>query len=115
MSIRNAKIYVRNICNGLVKFDPKNEYRYKMRTKLLLQQFDVLSEWIKDIISKVEKRKRILISHDQGIRYYCGEFGFRHLLPLEPYITARNSPKKVHPMEEPVLLSAQGAGQNCLG
>ncbi len=75
-SPQNAAVYVNNIIKALAGIDPEHKDAYQARGKLYLQQLRVLDAWIREQVSTIPARQRILVTTHDAFNYYCREYNF---------------------------------------
>ncbi|WP_321496078.1 metal ABC transporter solute-binding protein, Zn/Mn family [uncultured Desulfobacter sp.] len=75
-SPQNAAVYVNNIIKALAGIDPENKDAYQARGKLYLQQLRVLDAWIREQVSTIPSRQRILVTTHDAFNYFCREYNF---------------------------------------
>lgn len=80
-SVSNAKIYIRNIANALIKIDPKNESYYEENTRKYLEELTNLDESIRRSVDKVDLQKRKIITAHDAFGYFGNSYGIQFLSP----------------------------------
>jgi len=80
-SVSNAKIYIRNIANALIKIDPKNESYYEENTRKYLEELTNLDESIRRSVDKVALQKRKIITAHDAFGYFGNSYGIQFLSP----------------------------------
>ena len=80
MSPLNAKIMVRNICDGLVQVDPGNRAFYEENRDAYLQELTELDQDIREALSGVTNR-RFMVYHP-SFGYFAKEYDLT-MLPVE--------------------------------
>jgi zinc/manganese transport system substrate-binding protein len=100
-SIANARIYVANIRDGLMKVDPTGAGIYDTNAKSYLVELDALEKDVRAAISKIPvDRRKIIINHD-AFGYFGDAYGMEFIAPgglstdSEP--SARGCRKNHHP------------------
>jgi zinc transport system substrate-binding protein len=78
-SLRNAKVMVQNIYEGLVELDPENEEHYKQNRDSYLAELDALDEKIAS--SLVGESRKIMAYHDSWA-YFAKDYGLE-IIPIE--------------------------------
>ena len=81
-SIPNAKVYVTNISNALVAADPADADFFRERTKLYLEQLDVLDHEVRETVAKIPPERRKVISTHDAFGYFAAEYGIHFIAPL---------------------------------
>ncbi len=80
-SIANAKIYVTNIRDGLVKVDPDGRAAYAANATAYLAKLDALEADVKAAIERIPAdRRRIITTHD-AFGYFGAAFGMEFIAP----------------------------------
>jgi zinc/manganese transport system substrate-binding protein len=80
-SIANAKIYVRNIRDGLSKADPAGKAIYETNATAYLAKLDALEADVRAAIAKIPaERRRIITSHD-AFGYFGETYGIELISP----------------------------------
>jgi len=80
-SIANAKIYVGNIRDGLVKVDPDGRAAYAANATAYLARLDALEADVKAAIERIPPdRRRIITTHD-AFGYFGAAFGMEFIAP----------------------------------
>ena len=75
-SPKNVAVYVNNITEAAVAFDPPNSEEYHARAKLYLQQLRVLDAWIREQVARIAPERRILVTTHDAFNYFCREYKF---------------------------------------
>jgi len=79
-SVRNAEIMAENICEGLIKADPKNREYYDSKKNKYLKELDELDKEITGIIS--EKKNKEFIVYHPAFAYFSRDYGLKQI-PVE--------------------------------
>lgn len=79
MSPTVALIYVDNIRDAFVKYDPQNAAVYKANADAYKQKLEAVIEPIKSELSKVPESKRWLVSSEGAFSYLARDFGLKEL------------------------------------
>jgi zinc/manganese transport system substrate-binding protein len=80
-SIADARIYVANIRDGLVKVDPAGASIYDTNTKSYLADLDALEKEVRAAIAKIPvDRRKIIINHD-SFGYFGDAYGMEFIAP----------------------------------
>jgi zinc/manganese transport system substrate-binding protein len=80
-SAANAKIYVSNILDALVKFDPVHKDYYTQRAEQYLQQLTALDLKIRAAIDTVPPHKRKIITAHDAFGYFGNAYGIQFFAP----------------------------------
>jgi len=76
-SVKNAKIMVENIYNGLIKVDTKNENYYRKNKENYINELENLDAEISKIMEKT-KSKKFIISHP-AFGYFAKDYGLKQI------------------------------------
>lgn len=94
-SIANAKVYVANIRDGLVKRDPAHAAEYETRAKAYLADLDALEAEVRATIAKIPPaRRRIITTHD-AFGYFTAAYGLTFIAPQGVSTDSEASPRDV--------------------
>lgn len=96
-SVANAKLYVANIRDGLIKADPAGKESYQRNAAAYLARLDALESEIKNTIDKIPaSRRRIITTHD-AFGYFSTAYGMDFISPsgvsTESELSARDVAK----------------------
>jgi zinc/manganese transport system substrate-binding protein len=81
-SIPNAKIYIANIRDGLIKADPAGKKAYEANAARYLAALDALDAELRTALAKLPpERRRIITSHD-AFGYFGDAYGIAFIAPL---------------------------------
>jgi len=80
-NIANAKIYVMNIRDALIKADGAHAAHYKTHAEKYLQELDTLDAWVKAQIASVPNNKREVITSHDAFQYFGKAYGVRFIAP----------------------------------
>jgi zinc/manganese transport system substrate-binding protein len=94
-SVANAKIYVANIRDGLVKADPAGKEVYEANATAYLAKLDALEGEVKAAMAKIPaQRRRIITTHD-AFGYFSAAYGVEFIAPEGVSTEAEASAKDV--------------------
>jgi zinc/manganese transport system substrate-binding protein len=80
-SVANAKIYVTNICDGLMQVDPAGASIYDTNAKSYLTKIDALEKEVKEGIARIPvDRRKIITTHD-AFGYFGDAYGMEFIAP----------------------------------
>jgi zinc/manganese transport system substrate-binding protein len=80
-SVANAKIYVANILDALIKADAAGKSEYEANASAYIGKLDALEKEIKDGVSRIPAaRRRIITSHD-AFGYFKAAYGIDFIAP----------------------------------
>jgi ABC-type Zn uptake system ZnuABC Zn-binding protein ZnuA len=77
MSAANGIIYIENIKNALVEFDPANKEVYEFNYGVYRKLLEELDTYIAEQIKKIPEKRRILITSHDAFEYYGRRYGLR--------------------------------------
>lgn len=80
-SIADAKLYVKNILDGLIAADPEGESTYRGNAKDYLAKLDALEKEVMAEIAKIPPAKRQIITTHDAFGYFGSAYGFRFIAP----------------------------------
>ncbi|MBZ6077409.1 metal ABC transporter substrate-binding protein [Microvirga puerhi] len=94
-NIANAKIYVANIRDGLIAADPASKDLYQANASAYFAKLDALDTEVKEIVARIPKdRRRLITSHD-AFRYFQDAYGITFVAPQGVSTDAEASAKDV--------------------
>lgn len=94
-SIPLAMIYVDNISKALQAADPANAREYQKNATAFKQRLRLLNEWVLDEVSRVEpKRRKVITAHD-AFQYFAAEYNIKFLSPQGVSTQAEATPEAV--------------------
>jgi len=76
LDVRNAKVYVEKIRDGLSKGNPTNAGYYADRAGAYLRQLDELDTWIQMEVDKLPGARRKLVTFHDAFPYFAKRYGF---------------------------------------
>jgi zinc/manganese transport system substrate-binding protein len=80
-SVANAKIYVANIRDALVKADPGGKQTYEANAKAYVDKLDALETEVRADVARIPAdRRRIITSHD-AFGYFAASYGVQFIAP----------------------------------
>jgi zinc/manganese transport system substrate-binding protein len=80
-SVGNAKIYVANILDALIKADPGGKAGYEANAKAYLGKLDALEKEIVETIARIPPaRRKVITSHD-AFGYFKAAYGIDFIAP----------------------------------
>lgn len=79
MSPDNALIYVDNIRDALVKYDPANAATYQRNAETYKQQITAAVAPIRDELAAIPQEKRWIVTSEGAFSYLARDFGLREL------------------------------------
>ncbi|MDO4641757.1 MAG: metal ABC transporter substrate-binding protein [Neisseria sp.] len=79
MSTRNALIYVENIKNALIKYDPKNAPIYTKNAAAYAQRIKNLDRPLREKLMRVPQNQRFLVTSEGAFSYLARDYGFKEV------------------------------------
>jgi zinc/manganese transport system substrate-binding protein len=80
-SIANAKIYVTNICDGLIAADPADKTDIEANAKSYLAKLDELESEVKAAIASIPPKNRKMITTHDAFGYFGRAYGMTFIAP----------------------------------
>jgi zinc/manganese transport system substrate-binding protein len=80
-SVANAKVYVTNIRNALIKADPAGKDVYEANAKAYLAKLDALEQEVKAAIAKIPADRRKIITNHDAFGYFGAAYGIAFISP----------------------------------
>lgn len=81
-NVENAKIYIVNIRDALVKADAVHKSDYDANAAAYIIRLDALDRWVKQEISGVNPDKRKVISMHDSFQYFAARYAVAFIAPL---------------------------------
>lgn len=94
MSPANAKIYIENIRQALVKYDPENAQTYNANAKKYTQQITDLDAPLRERLNRIPQDERWLVSSEGAFSYLTKDYGFK-----EVYLWPINAEEQGTPLQ----------------
>ncbi|MDO4431353.1 MAG: metal ABC transporter substrate-binding protein [Lonepinella koalarum] len=84
MSVSNALIYVENIKNAFVKYDPQNAAVYEKNAAAYSEKIKQLDKPLREALSQVPEAQRWLVTSEGAFSYLAKDYGFKeaYLWPI---------------------------------
>jgi zinc/manganese transport system substrate-binding protein len=80
-SVPNAKVYVANIREALIKADPTGKSEYEANATAYLAKLDALDKDIRAAVAAIPaERRKVITSHD-ALAYFQAAYGIRFISP----------------------------------
>ena len=79
MSTRNALIYVENIKNALIKYDPQNAAVYTRNAAAYAQRIRNLDRPLREKLARVPQNQRFLVTGEGAFSYLARDYGFKEV------------------------------------
>jgi zinc/manganese transport system substrate-binding protein len=80
-SIANAKVYVANIRDGLIKVDPAGTSEYEANAKSYLARLDALEREVRTAIDRIPSDRRKIITTHDAFGYFGAAYGMDFISP----------------------------------
>ena len=102
MSPSNALIYIENIKNALVKYDPHNKETYEKNAALYAQKIKELDKPLREKLAQVPEAQRWLVTSEGAFSYLTRDYGFQeaYLWPINA--EQQGTPQQVRKVIETV-------------
>ena len=102
MSPSNALIYIENIKNALVKYDPQNTETYEKNAALYAQKIKALDKPLREKLAQVPEAQRWLVTSEGAFSYLTRDYGFKeaYLWPINA--EQQGTPQQVRKVIETV-------------
>ena len=102
MSPSNALIYIENIKNALVKYDPQNKETYEKNAALYAQKIKELDRPLREKLAQVPEAQRWLVTSEGAFSYLTRDYGFKeaYLWPINA--EQQGTPQQVRKVIETV-------------
>jgi len=94
-SVANAKIYVANIRDALIKADPAGKEAYAANAAAYLAKLDALEREVRNVIAKVPADRRRVITSHNAFGYFQDAYGVNFTAPQGVSTEAEASAKDV--------------------
>jgi zinc/manganese transport system substrate-binding protein len=96
-SVPNAKIYVANIRDALVKVNPNGKATYEANAAAYLAKLDALDNEIKSTVAAIPAERRKIITTHDAFGYFAAAYGMQFIAPqgvsTESEVSARDVAK----------------------
>ncbi|HEX2994522.1 MAG TPA: metal ABC transporter substrate-binding protein [Anaerolineales bacterium] len=73
----NVIVYVENIRDGLIKFDPAGAETYQANADGYIKQLEELDAWINGEIVQIPPERRLLVTNHEALGYFAERYDFR--------------------------------------
>ncbi len=95
MSTKNALIYIENICQALVKYDPANAEAYNANAKAYADKIVALDQPLRERLAKVPEAQRWLVTSEGAFSYLARDYGFKELYLWAINQDEQGTPKQI--------------------
>jgi ABC-type Zn uptake system ZnuABC Zn-binding protein ZnuA len=72
----NVIVYVENIRDGLIRFDPEGTEIYQANANAYITQLEELDAWINGQIAQIQPARRLLVTNHEAFGYFSERYGF---------------------------------------
>ena len=72
----NVIVYVENIRDGLIQFDPEGAEVYQANASAYITQLEELDAWINGQIAEIPPPRRLLVTNHEAFGYFAERYGF---------------------------------------
>lgn len=72
----NMIVYVENIRDGLVQFDPAGAEVYQTNANAYIAELEELDAWINGQISQIPSPRRLVVTNHEAFGYFAERYGF---------------------------------------
>ena len=69
-------IYVENIRDGLIEFDPEGEAVYRSNAEAYIAELKDLDTWVVEQVAQVPPERRLLVTNHEALGYFAERYGF---------------------------------------
>ncbi|OBW93174.1 metal ABC transporter substrate-binding protein [Gallibacterium salpingitidis] len=104
MSPKNVMIYVENIRQALVKYDPANAENYNRNAEIYQEKLRVLDNNIREKLAHIPEKQRWLVTSEGAFSYLAKEYGFSELYLWPINAEQQGSPQQIRKVIEQVKL-----------
>ncbi|OSI07126.1 ABC transporter substrate-binding protein [Neisseria animaloris] len=102
MSTSNALVYIENIKNALVKYDPKNAAVYTKNAAAYSNKIKQLDKPLRTKLMQVPQNQRFLVSSEGAFSYLAKDYGFKEVYLWPINAEQQGSPQQVRKVIEVV-------------
>lgn len=95
MSPTNALIYIENIKNAFMKYDPKNAEIYKKNAEIYSKKVKDIDAPLRKRLLNIDKEKRYLVTSEGAFSYLTKDYDFKELYLWPINADQQGSPKQV--------------------
>lgn len=95
MSPANAKIYIENIRQALVKYDPENAETYNQNAKKYAAKIAQLDTPLRERLNRIPEDQRWLVSSEGAFSYLTKDYGFKEVYLWPINAEEQGSPQQV--------------------
>ena len=102
MSPSNALIYIENIKNALVKYDPQNKETYEKNAALYAQKIKELDKPLREKLAQVPEAQRWLVTSEGAFSYLTRDYSFKEVYLWPINAEQQGTPQQVRKVIETV-------------
>lgn len=102
MSTTNALIYIENIKNALVKYDPSNASVYEKNAMAYSEKIKALDKPLREKLAKIPVDKRWLVTSEGAFSYLAKDYGLNELYLWAVNAEQQGTPQQVKKVIETV-------------
>lgn len=95
MSTKNALIYIENIRQALVKYDPANAESYNANAEAYADKIVALDQPLRERLAKVPEAQRWLVTSEGAFSYLARDYGFKELYLWAINQDEQGTPKQI--------------------
>jgi ABC-type Zn uptake system ZnuABC Zn-binding protein ZnuA len=88
----NVIVYVDNIRDGLMAFDPDGAETYRANAGIYIDQLKELDTWIREQVAQIEPQHRVLVTNHEALGYFAERYGFTVVGAVMPSFSSDSSP-----------------------
>lgn len=88
----NVIVYVENIREGLMQFDPEDADVYDTNANAYIEQLTELDAWINGQVAQIEPQRRVLVTNHETLQYFGERYGFVVVGAVIPSLSSDASP-----------------------
>ena len=95
MSTSNALIYIENIKNAFIKYDPQNAKTYEENATRYAEKIKQLDKPLREKLAQVPENKRWLVTSEGAFGYLTKDYGFKEVYLWPSNAEQQGTPKQV--------------------
>ena len=95
MSTSNALIYIENIKNAFIKYDPQNAKTYEENATRYAEQIKQLDKPLREKLAQVPENQRWLVTSEGAFGYLTKDYGFKEVYLWPINAEQQGTPKQV--------------------
>ena len=95
MSTSNALIYIENIKNAFIKYDPQNAKTYEENATRYAEKIKPLDRPLREKMAQVPENKRWLVTSEGAFGYLTKDYGFKEVYLWPINAEQQGTPKQV--------------------